>query len=169
MNCKLTEDDRRRIRDMLTDGEAREDIAEAFGVSKRTIDREAAWLRAHSVTIRTIPMIAGGHITSMRVGEAADMGGDELRELTEEADRFAAQFETEEFKAEIAKLEAEAERFMKQLGASQIGLRGWPTINERRAGGIPAPPGPFASLRASMGRGRAHNGVFGFFRIFRHV
>lgn len=118
MNQKLTEDDRRRIRDMLTDGEAREDIAEAFGVCKRTIDREAAWLRAHSITIRTIPMIAGGHITSMRVGEAVDMGGDELRELTEEAERFAAQFETEEFKAEIAKLEAEAERFMKQLEAS---------------------------------------------------
>ena len=154
---------------MLTDGEAREDIAEAFGVCKRTIDREAAWLRAHSVTIRTIPMIAGGSITSVRIGEAADIGADELRELTEEADRFAAQFETEEFKAEIAKLEAEAERFMKQLEASQIDLRGCTETRERRAGGIPAPPGPFASLWASMGRGRAYNRVFGFFGIFRHV
>lgn len=152
MNQKLTEDDRRRIRDMLTDGEAREDIAEAFGVCKRTIDREAAWLRAHSVTVRTIPMIAGGSITSVRIGEAVDIGADELRELTEEADRLAAQFETEEFKAEIAKLEAEAERFMKQLEASQIDLRGCTETRERRAGGIPAPPGPSASLRASTGR-----------------
>lgn len=166
MNRKLTEEDREEIHSMLRMGDTHEDIARRFDVCKRTIDREAEWLRAHSVTVRTIPMIAGGSITSITIGEAIETNPDMLRELTEEADRLAAQFETEEFKAEMARIEAEAERIMKELEAAYIDFRGWPTIDERRAGGIPAPPGPSASLRASTGRGREHGGVFRIFRTF---
>ena len=136
---------------MLTDGEAREDIAKRFSVCTRTIDREAAWLRAHSITIRTVPMIAGGCITSMRVGEAVDMGGDELRELREEAERMAASFDTEEFRAEMARIEAEAERVIKEFEAFQIDLRGCTETDERDVRGIGISPGPYVSLWASTG------------------
>ena len=144
---------------MLDDGEAHEDIAKNFSVCTRTIDREAAWLRAHSITIRTVPMIAGGCITSMRVGEAVDMGADELRELSEEAERMIAQFDTEEFKAEMAKIEEEAGRVMEEFKALKIDLRGCTETNERGARGIGIPPGPSASLWASM---RGGGGLGGF-------
>ena len=137
MNCKLSKEDRKAIR-KLFGSLTHEEIAEAFGVSVRTIDRESAWARAHTVTIRTIPIMAGGRIVSVSGGASVDPG--ELRQICEDAERMIAQFDTPEFREELRKIEEEGNRIIEEMEPVEIGLRGWRVLDDVRSVGIPIPP-----------------------------
>lgn len=115
-----------------------EEIAEAFGVSVRTIDRESAWARAHTVTIRTIPIMAGGHIVSVSGGASVDPG--ELRRICEDAERMIAEYDTEQFREELRKIEEEGNRILSEIEAVEIALRESRISNDVRSVGIPIPP-----------------------------
>ena len=137
MNRKLSAEDRKAIR-KLFGSLTHEEIAEAFGVSTRTIDREAAWLRAHTVTIRTIPIMAGGRIVSVSAGASVDPG--ELRQICEDAERMIAQFDTPEFREELRKIEEEGNRIIEEMEPVEIALRESRISNDVRSVGIPIPP-----------------------------
>ena len=145
MNRKLSAEDRKAIR-KLFGSLTHEEIAEAFGVSTRTIDREAAWLRAHTVTIRTIPIMAGGRIVSVSAGASVDPG--ELRQICEDAERMIAEYDTEQFREELRKIEEEGNRILSEIEAVEIALRESRISNDVRSVGIPIPPETVAVLRA---------------------
>ena len=116
MYCKLSEGDRRKIRGLLWDGEPREDIAQTFGVCTRTIDREAAYWEAHTVTVS-----AKGGAACVRVGEAIQ--GDS-NEIAAEAQRIASELMTSELMDQVREAEAEAQRIasecLKESGAEAL-------------------------------------------------
>ncbi len=148
MNRKLSNEDRKAIR-QLFGSLTHEEIAEAFGVSTRTIDRESAWARAHTVTIRTIPIMAGGHIVSVSGGAEIDPG--ELRQICEDAERMIAQFDTPEFLEELKRLEEEGNRIIEEMEPVEIALRESRLLDDVRSDGIPIPPETVAVLRAVYG------------------
>ena len=119
MNCKLTQADREQIRSMLGSW-THEEIARRFGVCTRTVDREAAWLEAHSVTFRKASLLSGGHITGIRIGEAVQVTDAELQRMREDADRMFDYMQSEEFKREMAAIEAEADRFIAQADTEEF-------------------------------------------------
>lgn len=80
MNLKLTQADRRTIHDMLFHGHTHAEIAEAFHVCTRTIDREAAWWLDHTVTVRTVRIDGGFPKVTVRVGKALhDVDAEEVK------------------------------------------------------------------------------------------
>jgi orotate phosphoribosyltransferase-like protein len=117
MNRKLAEEDRRRIHDMLSHGFTHAEIAEELNVCTRTIDREAAWWRAHTADIRVLYRDGRHVLTSIRIGEAledVDVSG-----AMAEAERAAKELEALDVSgilegidmSEIMR-EAEASRFI---------------------------------------------------------
>ena len=93
MNRKLTEADRKEIRRMLGTLTHAE-IARRFGVCSRTIDREAAWHRAHTATVYA--RFVGGVLVSasFRVGEALEgVDAGELLRIAEASARSMMQGE----------------------------------------------------------------------------
>jgi len=90
MNAKLTEEGRQLIHRML-DTMSHEEIAERMGVCARTIDREAAYWEAHTVTIKTIKADGRPIASSVRVGE--EVRGTPIEEAVALAERIAAELE----------------------------------------------------------------------------
>lgn len=95
MNRKLTEADRKEIRRMLGTLTHAE-IARRFGVCSRTIDREAAWYRAHTATVYA-RFVDGVLVSaSFRVGEALEgVDAGELLRIAEESARSMMQDATD--------------------------------------------------------------------------
>ena len=85
MNRKLDDMDRDIIHEMLSEGKSHKEIAEAFRVSERTIDREAAKWKASQIVIRT-KLLADGQVwQSVEIGEAVeDVDMDRLEESARE-------------------------------------------------------------------------------------
>lgn len=160
MNRKLSQADRQTIR-QLFGTHTHEEIAEAFGVSTRTIDREAAWARSHTVTIRTIPILAGGHIVSVSAG--SDVDPEDLRRIREDAEQVIAQFDTDQFRQELRDIEAEGRRIIAEIEAAEIDPRESRLSRDVPAVGIAIPP----QAVASQGAFTAVYGRVALFRCFQ--
>ena len=115
MNRKLTQDDRDRIRRML-DTATHEEIAEEFGVSTRTIDREAAYWEARTVTVTFKAEGGRLELASVRVG--SEVGPVDVDGIAEEAARAVSGLDLSGAvmtEAELSSIMEEAERVARQF------------------------------------------------------
>lgn len=121
MNAKLTLDDREIIRNMLRKGRTHLDIARAFGVSTRTIDREAARMAANTVTVR-VSRGLGDPETVVVTGK--DVQDVDVDGIVAEAEALMEELEAMDFSDMIAEAERMAAEIETMDASDLLDVRG---------------------------------------------
>ena len=129
MNVKLTLDDREIIRNMLRKGRTHPDIARAFGVSTRTIDREAARMAANTVTVR-VSRGLGDPETVVVAGK--DVQDVDMDGIVAEAEALMEELEAMDFSDMIAEAERMAAEIEAMDASDLLDVRGLPAEGARQ-------------------------------------